>query len=170
MDGNRFHGKYRGLVTDNKDPLNRGRIRARVPDVYSDYESGWALPCLPFAGGKMGFFAVPPVNAAVWMEFEAGDPDYPIWAGCRWDDEKELPKLPDGVENDPGSAIMFCTEGGNSILLDDAKNSGGITLKTAGGQKIVISSQGIEIDNGNGAKIKLSNNQVSVNDGALEVT
>jgi len=167
---NAYHGKYRGIVSDNQDPLQRGRIRAYVPDVFGSQESGWAWPCLPFAGDKMGFFAVPPVQASIWMEFEGGDPDYPIWTGCRWEDAKDMPALPSSYKNAPGSVVLICTLGGHSILLDDDKNSGGITLTTSGGQKIVINSQGIEIDNGNGAKIELKNNQVSINGGALEVT
>jgi len=170
MDEKTFHGKYRGFVADNRDPLHRGRIRARVPDVYGDQESGWAEPCLPFAGDNMGFFAVPAKDAAVWIEFECGDPGYPVWVGCRWEDEKELPNLPSGVRSNPGSAVMLCTKGGHSILLDDAASGGGITIKASGGQKIVINSNGIEIDNSAGAKITLSNKTVSINNGALEVT
>jgi uncharacterized protein involved in type VI secretion and phage assembly len=170
MDDNEFYGKYRGLVSDNQDPLHRGRIRAYVPDVFGSQESGWALPCLPFAGDQMGFFSVPPKQTPVWIEFEGGDPDYPVWVGCMWEDEKDVPALPSSYKNDPGSVVMVCTKGGHSILLDDDQNSGGITLQTSGGQKIVITSQGIEIDNGNGAKIELKNSQVSINSGALEVT
>ena len=51
MNGNNgFYGKYRGVVTDNQDPLMIGRIRAKVPDVMGDLESGWATPCAPFGG------------------------------------------------------------------------------------------------------------------------
>ena len=42
------------------------------------------MPCAPFAGSGVGFFALPPVGANVWVEFEGGDPDYPIWSGCFW--------------------------------------------------------------------------------------
>jgi uncharacterized protein involved in type VI secretion and phage assembly len=165
-----FYGKYRGVVSNNQDPLQRGRLRAYVPDVYGGQESGWALPCVPVAGDKMGFFAVPPVQSSVWIEFEGGDPGYPIWVGGWWDDQKNLPALPSGAQNDPGSVIMLCTLGGHSLLFDDAQSGGGITLTTSGGQKIVINSQSIEIDNGNGAKITLSSSTVSLNDGALEVS
>ena len=74
-----FFGKYRGLVTDNRDPEMRGRIRASVPVVLGEQASGWSLPCLPFAakgvphGSGVGFFALPPVGAEVWIEFEGGD-------------------------------------------------------------------------------------------------
>ena len=76
-----FYGKYRGLVTDIQDPLMLGRIKAQVPDVMGSDDSGWAMPCAPFGGSQAGFFALPVVGAGVWIEFEHGDPDYPIWAG-----------------------------------------------------------------------------------------
>jgi hypothetical protein len=81
--GPRFFGKYRGKVADNLDPLMLGRIVAQVPAV-SSAASNWALPCVPYAGPQTGVPLMPPVGANVWIEFEAGDPDYPIWTGCFW--------------------------------------------------------------------------------------
>jgi uncharacterized protein involved in type VI secretion and phage assembly len=166
MTNQPFYGKYRGTVTDNKDPLMIGRVRAKVPDVMGDLESGWAMPCAPFGGSGMGFFALPKVGAGVWIEFEHGDPDYPIWAGCWFGSVAEIPPL---LLTPPYKKVMIKTEGGHSILLDDTPGIGGITLETSGGQKIVINSMGIEIDNGQGGTIKLTGPQVSVNNGALEV-
>jgi uncharacterized protein involved in type VI secretion and phage assembly len=163
-----FFGKYRGVVTDNLDPLMIGRVRARVPDVMGDRESGWALPCAPFGGDKVGFFAVPAVGAGVWVEFELGDPDKPIWAGCWWGNVAEMP--PTLIAPPPPSKkVMLRTEAGHSILIDDTPGIGGITLETATGQKIALTGTGIEIDNGMGAKITLQGPQVSVNNGALDV-
>jgi uncharacterized protein involved in type VI secretion and phage assembly len=161
-----FYGKYRGIVTDNKDPLMIGRIRAKVPDVLGDLESGWAMPCAPFGGSSTGFFAIPAEGAGVWIEFEHGDPDYPIWAGCWWGSAAEVPPV---LLVPPYKKVMLQTEGGNSILLDDTPGIGGITLETSGGQKIVLSPTGIEISNGQGASIKMTGPQIVINDGALEV-
>jgi uncharacterized protein involved in type VI secretion and phage assembly len=172
MADERFYGKYRGEVTNNKDPDGLGRVKAVVPEVFGinkSEDSSWALPCLPFAGDQLGLFVVPPVGASVWIEFEYGDPKLPIWSGCFWKNKSALPKLPSGAQNQPDAAVLICTKGGHRITLDDSA-SGGIMLEASGGQKLTISSQGIEIDNGNGANVKLSNNQVSINDGALEVT
>ena len=81
---NKFYGKFRGIVSDINDPKNIGRIKAKVPDVMGEQESGWAMPCLPYGGSDMGFFALPVVGAGVWIEFEHGDSEYPIWSGCWW--------------------------------------------------------------------------------------
>ena len=163
-----YYGKYRGVVSDIDDPHMIGRIKARVPDVMGDDESGWAMPCAPFGGSGRGFFALPKVGGGVWIEFEHGDPDYPIWSGCWWGSAQEMPPtlhVPPLRYN----KVLIQTDGGNSILLDDTPGTGGITLQTSGGQKIKMTSQGIEIDNGMGGSIKLTGQQVSINDGALEV-
>ncbi|MEV8313565.1 phage baseplate assembly protein V [Streptomyces sp. NPDC059900] len=166
-DEKAFYGKYRGVVTDTDDPLMQGRIMARVPEVWGSGES-WALPCVPFAGNGMGFFGLPDTGAGVWIEFEHGDPDHPIWTGACWGSTAEVPSP---VLTPPQSGkVLLLTSNGTSLLLDDTPGTGGITLQTSTGQKIVLSSTGIEIDSGAGAKISLKGPKVSVNDGALEVT
>ena len=163
---NVFYGKYRGTVSDNKDPLMLGRIRAKVPDVMGDLESGWAMPCAPFGGSGTGFFALPTVGAGVWIEFEHGDPEYPIWSGCWWGSPTEIPPI---LIVPPYKKVMIKTEGGNTITLDDTPGIGGITLETPEGQKIVLSSLSVEISNGQGASIKMTGPMISINSGALDV-
>lgn len=162
-----FFGKYRGIVSDNHDPLMMGRIKATVPDIYGSNESGWAMPCAPFGGQGMGFFALPTVGAGVWIEFEQGDPDYPIWSGCWFGSAASVPPI---LLTPHYQKVLIQTAGGHSILLDDTPGVGGITLKTADGAQIQLSALGISIDNGMGGKIALTGPQVSINDGALEVT
>lgn len=155
-------GKYRGIVTDNRDPLMLGRIKARVQDVLGSNDSGWALPCVPYAGNGVGLFLVPPVNASVWMEFEHGDPDYPVWTGCFWA-QGEVPATPAVPEKK-----VLKTDAG-TVTLDDTPGAGGITIETTAGMKIAISATGIEINDGQGGTIKLTGPKVSINDSALEV-
>ena len=82
---NRYYGKFRGSVTDAGDPKKLGRIKAKIPDLLSDKETGWALPCLPYGGSKdTGLFVIPEVGSNVWIEFEAGNLSYPIWTGIWW--------------------------------------------------------------------------------------
>jgi uncharacterized protein involved in type VI secretion and phage assembly len=161
-----YFGKYRGVVRDNQDPLMLGRIKARVSEVTGSDETGWALPCAPFGGSGMGFFAIPDTGAGVWIEFEHGDPDYPIWAGCWFGSAAEIPSQ---LLTPPYQKTMIKTKGGNVITLDDTPGAGGITLETSAGQKIKLSAAGIEIDNGMGGVIKLTGPKVDVNSGALEV-
>jgi uncharacterized protein involved in type VI secretion and phage assembly len=158
----KFFGKYRGKVVNNVDPLQLGRVQVSVPAVLGDGSMSWAMPCVPYAGPGVGFFAIPPVDANVWVEFEGGDPDYPIWSGCFWG-VGEVPALPAVAETK-----VLKTDVG-TITLNDLPGVGGITIETATGMKIVISARGIEIDNGQGGSIKLTGPQISVNNGALEV-
>lgn len=160
-----YYGKYRGVVTDNVDPLMQGRIKARVADVYGEDESGWALPAAPYAGDGVGFFALPPVDALVWIEFEKGDPDYPIWSGCFWA-QGQVP-LPTDALATPQQVKVFKTDNG-TITLDDRPGTGGITIETSDGRKVELTSTGIAIDAGAGT-ITINGTQVSVNNGALEV-
>jgi uncharacterized protein involved in type VI secretion and phage assembly len=165
-NGTRFYGKFRGVVSDNQDPLMQGRIRARVTDVMGEDESGWAMPAAAFGGDQMGFFALPSVGAGVWIEFEHGDPDYPVWSGAWWGSATELPPE---LLTPPYEKVMVRTHGGHTITLDDTPGVGGITLETSTGQKISLTATGIEITNGMGATIELQGPQVSVNSGALDV-
>ena len=165
----RFYGKFRGKVTDNRDPLQTGRIRAKVPDVLGDLETGWAMPCFPATGAGMGVFALPKVDTGVWIEFEHGMPDYPIWSGGWYGSMSDLPSallVPPMMQD---GKIILRTAGGHSILLDDTPGTGGIILETSGGQKIKLTATGLEIDNGMGAKISMQGPQLKINDGALEV-
>ncbi len=166
MNEHALYGKFRGVVSDNQDPLMMGRIKARVPDVYGDGESGWAMCCAPFAGAGMGLVGLPPVGGAVWIEFEQGDPDYPVWAGSWFGAPTDLPAE---LLAPPYKKLIVKTAGGHKVILDDTPGVGGITLETATGQKIVLSAIGIEIDDGQGGKIQLRGPQVTVNDGALQV-
>ncbi len=79
-----FFGKYRGTVENQVDLQGLGRVQVSVPDVLGSGTMAWAMPATPYGGSGVGFFAIPPVGASVWVEFERGDPDYPIWSGCFW--------------------------------------------------------------------------------------
>jgi uncharacterized protein involved in type VI secretion and phage assembly len=163
---NALYGKYRGAVTDNQDPMQLGRIRARLLSAGLDsFETGWATPCFAFGGTGMGFFALPKIGAGVWIEFEGGQLDSPIWSGCWFSAASEMPST-SAVPGPGYRKVLFKTEGGQSLTLDD---TAGIILETSGGQKIKLSSTGIEIESGGSAKLTMQNATVNVNNGALEI-
>lgn len=158
-----FLGKFRATVSDNRDPLMKARVRVKAVDVYGEEESGWALPALPYTGDGVGLFLVPPTGASVWVEFEHGDPDYPIWAGGFWS-ETEVPASPGVAE------MKVLKTDTATITIDDTPGAGGVTIETQTGMKIKMDLSGIEIDNGKNATIKLQGPKVSINGNAFEVT
>jgi uncharacterized protein involved in type VI secretion and phage assembly len=160
----RFFGKYRGKVINNLDPEGRGRIRASVPDLSSEPLS-WAMPCHPLGGDGMGIFAVPPKGASVWIEFEQGDPDFPVWVGCFWGDASKLPSPSKDIPPST-SSIALQTSGKDFVLISDKD---GIKLQTKSGASISINNNEIKIENGQGASIELSGPSVKINQGALEI-
>ena len=114
------YGKYRGYVVNNSDPEQRGRIPAIVPDGHTTPTS-WAMPCLPMAGIGQGVYMVPPVGAAVWIESERGDPDYPIWVGGFWNEFNEIPQSAvTPMPTPPGQTIVLQTTLHYSLVISDA--------------------------------------------------
>jgi hypothetical protein len=155
-----FYGKYRGKVTNNNDPYYRGRIRAQVPDVFDNEESGWALPCTPYAGNDVAFFFIPPIGANVWIEFENGNPDYPIWVGCFWgehelDHDKAIPDIK-----------MIKTDFATLTIKDSSQE---FSIETTNGLKILMDISGIELSNSI-STVKLTPVTVSINNDAFQVT
>jgi hypothetical protein len=179
LRGKKFYGKYRGQVVQNIDPQRMGRIQVIVPDVSQVIPTGWALPCVPSAFTQAGVFAIPPIGAKVWVEFERGDPDYPIWTGCFWGDQQIPMKgetFPSTTSTTPVSPnIMLQTPGQNTILLYGIPSPlGGITLccgplDAQVTPRIEITPQFIKISNGQ-ASIKVTAASVIINDGALTIT
>lgn len=156
-------------MVNNVDPMQMGRIMAIVPDVTGPLPSSWALPCVPMAGPQAGQFVLPQIGAAVWMEFEQGNPDYPIWTGCFWGSVAEVPALalaaPPGIQ-----PIVLQTIGQNTLMISDVPGpTGGILLKSTTGALISINEVGITITNGQGATILLTGPTVTINEGALAV-
>lgn len=173
MNGHgRFFGKYRGTVLANIDPLQKGRILATVTDVAALTPTTWAMPCVPFAGIQAGVYVIPPVGAGVWIEFEQGNPDYPIWVGGFWGSAAEVPALALAPPPPPpGQNIVLQTTLQNTLLISDVPGpTGGILLKTTTGALISINDVGITISNGKGATIVMTGPTVTVNAGALVVT
>src|SRR5215469_1789857 len=165
----KFYGKYRGTVMENVDPLQTGRILVQVPDLSNVLPSTWALPCFPFTGIQSGFYAVPAIGSQVWVEFEQGNPDYPIWVGGFWLTAAEVPAL--ALAGVPGlQQVVIQTTTQNTLMISDVPGpTGGILLKSSTGALISISDIGITISNGQGAMLTMTGPAVTVNEGALEV-
>jgi len=156
----RFYGLYRGLVTDNDDPQKLGRVKANVPTVLGDVESGWCMPCVPYAGDNVGVAFLPEIGSGVWIAFEGGDVSFPVWLGCFWR-SGELPSdvLP--------SVKVIITKAPHEIKLDDDAES--VEITDSNGNSIKLDSSGVTVSK-SGQQVVVSDSSVSVNNGSLEVT
>jgi hypothetical protein len=163
-----YYGKYRGSVVNNNDPMLMGRLQVSVPAL--GLASAWALPCFPFTGDQAGAWMIPSPATGVWVEFEQGDIDYPIWSGCWYGSAAEVPPLV--REASPAAPpIVLQTAGQTTVMLSDAAGpTGGILLQTPTGGRISIADDGITLSNGKGATITLVGPTVTLNEGALVVT
>lgn len=171
-DSVKYWGKYRATVLNNIDPRQIGRLQVAVPDVSGVAPSSWAMPCVPYGGINAGILAVPAIGSGVWVEFEHGDPDYPIWVGCYWGSAAEMPLLAQSTPA-PTPAVTIQTPLQNGMVIADALGPmavGGITLQSAGGATIAVNDTGITITNGRGATITLTGPTVDINLGALTIT
>lgn len=165
----KYYGKYRGVVLNNVDPMQQGRLQVEVPDVTGLAPTSWALPCVPIAGIQTGMVALPVPGSGVWVEFEQGNADYPIWTGCFWGSAAEVPAM--ALMTPPAiPAITLQTPLQNGLTISDLPGpTGGIMLKSATGAMLIVNDTGIYIQNGKGAAITLVGPTVTVNNGALVV-
>jgi len=169
----------------NLDPLGMGRLMISVADVAGLVPSNWALPCVPALGLQLGVLAVPMVGAGVWVEFEQGDMNHPVWTGCYPGGPLDIPITAQPVLI-PGTpaipAFVVQTPLQNALVVSDlppapamspmpppAPVPGGIVLRSASGAMIVVNAAGIFLHSGQGASIVLTGPTVNVNNGALTV-
>lgn len=153
----RFYGKYRGIVSE-VDPATM-RIKAIVPTVLGETETGWCMPCVPYAGPSVGFAFLPEPESGVWIEFEGGDVSFPIWVGGYWR-QGEVP-------SDAAADVkVLLTTAPHELKLDDGEGS--VTLTDPNGNTLTLDASGITLSNA-ASTLVVSDSSVSVNEGALEV-
>lgn len=164
-----FFGKYRGKVTATKDPMHLGRIQVSVPAVLGEGRSSWAMPCVSYAGPNIGFFAIPPEGANIWVEFEGGDPDYPIWSGCFWGKDE----IPIKAE-EPAKVQVFKTDGIVITFSNQDKNKS-LTVEVdkpvvEKPLKVIFDKNGIEINNDSNVSGKFTDKTIEFFSHSTKVT
>jgi len=164
----KYYGIYRATVMNNIDVMQMGRLQVIVLDAGGFTPSSWANPAVPFAGKQSGLFVLPAIGSGVWVQFENGDPDQPVWTGGWWGSAAEVPAL--ALAGNPVSpSVVMQTGLQNMIMISDmAGPTGGILMKTTAGAFISINDiTGITISDGKGGMISLLNGVVIINQGAL---
>jgi hypothetical protein len=190
-------GKVRGKVVRTDDPLNIGRIMVTVPSVLGRAAQVWAMPCVAYAGPGVGLVLTPPRGANVWIEFEGGQIDSPIWTGGFWD-RGEYPLAAGAAETrllktgsielrledsqgggitltlgSPASNVPMTLRAKDGAVTISARDSrmkispGEISLEI-GGSRVVLTTSSAMVRQGS-AKVQLSAGSVSLNDGELQV-
>ncbi|MFZ7127171.1 MAG: phage baseplate assembly protein V [Desulfobacterales bacterium] len=151
---NKYFGKYRGFVVDNNDPEQLGRLRLTVPSILGEAQTGWALPCFPFGGlADQGFFTVPEVDAQVWVEFEGGNPNQPIWTGTFWQQSGDPP-----AESalTPPSTRLLKTPSGHTLQFDDEPGAERFRLAHPAGAETTVDENGtVVITDARGSRLTL---------------
>jgi uncharacterized protein involved in type VI secretion and phage assembly len=170
----RFFGKYRGTVEDNNDTLRLGRLKVKVDGVV-DGGGLWALPCVPYAGPNVGFHCLPPTGALVWVEFEGGDPSFPIWTGCFWGDgdlpsevltadtrllRTELSQIT--IDDTTGETTIKNDNDASIVLSLDVKTEAASATHTVGSSGVVSESSP--------GKVEVGMSGVTINNGAFKVS
>jgi phage baseplate assembly protein gpV len=156
-----YFGKYRGIVTNVDDPNNQCRIKARVDGLLNGQETGWALPVAPFAGDGHGMVMLPAIGSGVWIEFEAGRLENPLWSGAWW---------AGGQRPDPQGAKVrvIVSENGHTVILDDQNDELKLLHGSPGGPSITLSGSEIVLSCG-ACEIKISTDDISLNNGQIKI-
>ena len=144
----RYYGKYRGEVTDNEDADKIGAVKVKVPAIFGATLEVWAKPCFTY-----GHFFVPAVADKVWVEFEGGDPQYPIWVGT-WYPQAGTPEK---SRVSPPDNRVIQTASGHTIELDDTGDKPRITIRHKDNSFLAIDDKGsVIVANKNGSTIYLN--------------
>jgi hypothetical protein len=144
---NKFYGKYRGIVAENADEHYQGLLRVHVPSVFGEAAVVQAKACMPY-----GHYFVPPIDSLVWVEFEEGNRESPIWSGA-W-----LPKgkAPAEAQLSPPDARVIQTAAGHTIRIVDKKDEEQILIRHSSDAFVSIDAKGsILLSNSKGSHIHL---------------
>jgi hypothetical protein len=163
-----YYGKYPAVVIDNgppEDGEHRGEIKVRVPGILEETPDGEgnraletiASPCLP-----PGCFFVPENDDRVWVEFAAGDINFPIWTGV-WYPLGKSPRTVDGkapterqrvIRTKEGMVIQLDdTEGGEQVIISDGTGKSTITM--AKGGIMIAQDKAVVVEISSSGSIKL---------------
>jgi uncharacterized protein involved in type VI secretion and phage assembly len=128
VKSDRVYGVAVGIVTNNQDPEELGRVRLRFPWLSDTDESHWARVMSPMAGPERGLYFLPEVDDEVLVMFEHGQLDYPFVIGALWNGKDKPPaQNKDGANN----LRMLKSRSGHTVTFDD----------TDGAEKLVITDR-----------------------------
>lgn len=133
-----YYGVYRAKVINNADPDNLGRVILHCEQVHGkDYPEVWAWPETPYAGNGFGFWAIPDKDDYVYVRFDHGRPDKPIWHGGWWGED-------DVTDDDMTTKkVVLVVKEGMKIVLD--RESQTVLIEQSLGNSVFISDETMEL-------------------------
>jgi uncharacterized protein involved in type VI secretion and phage assembly len=144
----KYYGKYAALVTNVSDPEKRGQIQVTIPSIYGATDVVWARASFPY-----GHFYVPPIGAQVWVEFEGGDPRYPLYTGA-WYPTSLVPKE---AQDDPPANRVIQMPSGHTIELQDKAGEEKVVIRHKDNSFVTLDKDGsVVVSNKNGSHIYLN--------------
>lgn len=120
----RYYGTYRAFVYANTDPDNMNRLQLIIPHLNATAPStNWAWPMGMWGGKDYGVQMLPKVGDMVWVSFENGDPNFPLWKHAGYGKE-ELPS-----EFSTPQHYGFKTPNGSILVINDNEGEEEILVK-----------------------------------------
>jgi len=141
-----------------------GRLDVTVPAIYDQTapeSCATARPCFPYA-----HFFVPKEGDLVWVAFEGGDPDAPVWLGA-WYAKDSVPKEADA---DPPVKRVIKTPAGHLVILDDTKDKEQVIVADKTGNRIELRTDGVLIKCAQNLTIDASGKQIEIKASSVAVT
>ena len=124
-----------GIVTDNEDPKDLGRVKLRFPWREADDESYWARIATQMAGAEYGSYFLPEVDDEVLVAFAGGDVHQPFVIGSLWNGTRKPPQKNSDGNNDIREIV---SRQGHRLQFDDAEKGGQLRLETKAGHVIEL--------------------------------
>ncbi|THF73420.1 hypothetical protein E6C55_29255 [Cohnella fermenti] len=166
------NGVYIGIVADNKDPENYGRVKLTIPVFDEQKTTGWARVATLMAGKERGSLFVPEVGDEVVVAFQMGDLRNPIVIGSLWSSKSKPPAGKDEKNN----IRKLHSRGGHELSFDDTDGDGKLTVKTKKGHTLELldKSDTLTIKEANGQNSIVikggSANEITVKSGETKIT
>lgn len=143
----RYYGTYRAFVVDNNDPEERGRLKLKIPTIHGDQvHDYWAFPKGQYAGNGYGFLMLPKIGDAVYVVFENGDSEHPLWEHGWWAKNEMM-----DIDSYPDDFVLH-THANHRVELNNKGNN--IRIKLSEGSVIEVNDFGISLIR-NGGKVSI---------------
>ncbi|MEM1241652.1 MAG: VgrG-related protein [Cyanobacteria bacterium P01_H01_bin.26] len=134
-----------GIVTDNEDPENLGRVKVKFPTLTEDHNSNWARVVSIGAANARGFDCLPEINDEVLVAFEHGDIHRPYILGGVWNGEDAPPNSVDkNVQDGKVRLRTIQTRTGHKVqfIEEDQDTKAGVLIQTKGGHQVYLDDSG----------------------------